>query len=393
MNMTSPRLAHPRHRLALAALVVLVVLAHAWVTFQVVSRMQALAPSDGSIKRMEASYVSEIRLSKPPVAPAMPPAPTAKPTAPKAQKKVRKAAAPDEAASAPEVPASAPPPEQAASALATESASAAVAAASTPEPAQPLASAASTPAPQPSEPAMASASAPGKSGPVFVWPKATRVTYKMEGYFRGPIYGQAAVEWVRQESRYQVHVDASVGPSFAPLGSWRLTSEGDIKPEGLLPSRYENINRLLIKTSPARTLVFEDTEVLLDNGQRLPRLPGMQDPASQFIQLAYRFIMNPALLTVGNTVEMPMAWIKKTELIAYDVIGEEVLQTPIGEVPTFHVKPRRVSSDPSSFSAEIWFAPGLQYLPVRILARMGDVSMDMQMDKAPQQAPGGSGAP
>lgn len=381
----------PRHRLALWGMVLVVLLAHAWVTWQVAGEMQALSPKD-SIERMEATYVSEVRLSRPPVAAAVaaPLAPVAPASGKAKAAKPRKPRPADKAASAPLEAASSPAPESAsapalalaASAPDPDTASTVVAA--TPQPA-PVASAASTPVvPQP---LVAAASKP-ELGPTFVWPKATRVSYKLEGHFRGPIYGQAAVQWVRQEARYQVHVDASVGPSFAPLGSWRLTSEGEITPEGLLPRRYENTNRLLIRNSVPRTIGFEGNEVLLDNGQRLPRQPGMQDPASQFIQLAYRFIMNPALLTVGNTVEMPMAWIKNTELIAYDVVNEEVLQTPIGEVPTVHVKPRRVSTEPSSFSAEIWFAPGLQYLPVRILARMGEISMDMQMDKAPQQSPG-----
>ena len=42
--------------------------------------------------------------------------------------------------------------------------------------------------------AQATASAPSKEGPVFVWPKPTRVSYKLEGNYRGPIYGQATVE-------------------------------------------------------------------------------------------------------------------------------------------------------------------------------------------------------
>jgi hypothetical protein len=362
-----------------------VALAHAWLTWEVAQQMQKLGPGEGGIKRMEATYVSEIKLSRPPTAPAVvtPPAPAAPTKTPRKRKKP----VPVKAASAPEELASAPMGEQVASAV--------LAAASDTQP-EPPTPAASEPAPDTAASAAAAtaaSAATSAAGPAFVWPRATRVTYKLEGYFRGPIYGQASVEWVRQGERYQVHVDASVGPSFAPLGSWRLTSEGSITPAGLEPSRYENLNRLLIKSSPVSVITFEGDEVVLPNGKRLPRAPGMQDPASQFIQLAYRFIMNPGLLKVGNTIEMPMAWLKKSEMLAYDVIDEQMLHTPIGDVPTVHVRPRRMVAEKDKVTAEIWFAPGLQYLPVRILTRLDEQTfMDMQMDRAPQQAPGDGGA-
>ncbi|MEY4765422.1 MAG: hypothetical protein RI907_2095, partial [Pseudomonadota bacterium] len=223
--------------------------------------------------------------------------------------------------------------------------------------------------------------------PTFVWPKAVRVSYKMQGHFRGPIYGQSSVEWLREENRYQVFVEASVGPSFAPLGSWQLSSEGEIRPEGLYPRHYENLNRLLTRSSPVQTITLDEQEVTLANGNKVPRQPDMQDPASQFIHLAYRFMMNPALLTPGNSVIMNMVWLKKAEAIAYDVIGEETLMTPMGELPTVHVRPRRLEGDANNMSAEIWFAPSLQYLPVRILTRANEKTyMDMQMSRPPQQA-------
>src|SRR5690606_30730558 len=136
---------------------------------------------------------------------------------------------------------------------------------------------------------VAAASAPATSPP-FEWPLATRVTFKLEGYVRGPVHGDAMVEWVRQDERYQVHVDASIGPRFAPLGSQRWTSEGVITPQGLRPRRFEAINKLLITSSTPKVVLFEDEAVVLADGKRLPRLPGVQDPASHYIQMAYEFI-------------------------------------------------------------------------------------------------------
>ena len=379
-----------------------VVLAHVLLTGAVLQEMQGLKPSDATIKRMDATYVSEVRLTQPPAAPPAPAmvqaaAPQAAAAAPKKVKpkppKVAKAASqPDEAASKPEVLADAasaaqPSPEPAASAAAAASAPA-----SAPNSTAPTGTAANGAVAAASIPSMG-ASGPN-SGRAFVWPQATKVSYKLEGYFRGPVSGQASVEWVRQDSRYQVHIDASIGPSFAPLGSWRLTSEGEIQPQGLHPKLYENVNRLLIKSSAPRLIKLEEDEVTHPDGKRYPRPVAVQDPASFMIQLAYQFTLRPDLLKPGGSFELSVVTLRKLEQLTFDVVGDDVVRTPIGDVPTVHVRPRKTVTDGGALPADVWFAPGLQYLPVRIYIKMSDdVFMDMQMNRAPQQAPGEGATP
>ena len=225
------------------------------------------------------------------------------------------------------------------------------------------------------------------SAPVFEWPQATRVTFKAEGHWRGPIYGSAMVEWIRQDERYQVHVNAIAGPSFAPIASQRWTSEGLITPKGLSPRRFESINKLVIKSSKPRQLRFEGDEVELADGKRETQLPHVQDPASHYIQMAYELMLAPGRLRVGGTIDMPLAWNKRQEVIVYDIEAQETLQTPLGKVDTFRLKPRRPADQKEEILAEIWIAPSLQYLPIRMFLRKGEKDyMDMQMDKPPQQA-------
>jgi Protein of unknown function (DUF3108) len=344
---------------------------HAWLTWSMATLLNNRAPSDASgIKRMEATAMSELKLSDPPVAAPSP----AKPRGSRKTSRQRQAKPPVPTASAPE-PTPPAPDESASGPQLIETG---------------VAEASSAPEPATSEPTavVSSASAPSTAkGPPFVWPLATRVSYKVRGYFRGDVHGNAKVEWVRQDMDYQVRVDTTIGPSFAPIGSWHLISAGTITPEGLSPKRFEQVNRLLISTSPPRTVVFNEQNVVLDSGESVPRTPGMQDAASQFIQLAYQFIMQPDLLRPGNTIYIPLALPKRLETIAYDVIGEQMLDTPIGTIPTFHVKPRKMSTDGGVLPVEIWFAPGLQYLPVRILVQANDKTyMDLQMERAPEQA-------
>jgi hypothetical protein len=362
---------------ALAALVALVVLLHAWITHGVMAHMQELGGDGASqIKRMDVDLVAEMALTEPPVAVAPPPpapapvAEAAKPAPTPASAASKPKNKPAKPASSPQAASSASQAAEPASAPASE-ATTAVAAASSPS------------APEAANPIAAEKAA---SGPAFEWPQATRVTFKVEGYLRGPIYGNAQVEWVRQDMRYQVHIDASLGPSFAPLGSRRWTSEGIITERGLAPQKFESIDKLLIKSAAPKIVTFEETEVVLPSGERVTKLPGVQDAASHYIQLAYRFILNPALLKVGSTVELPVAHTKRQEPVIYDILAEETLDTPLGKVDTFKLKPRKLTGQKEDILAEIWIAPGLQYLPIRMLVRQGEKNfLDMQMDRRPQQ--------
>ena len=372
--MASQAWANTRRFWWLLAIILGVVVVHGWLTWFMAKVMLAQHPDEASdIKRMEAAYVSELKLSAPSLAaPAAPRSLARRQTTPKS-----KPLPPDQTASE-------PPP---AALVPTETASAPALAQTVAEASTEASSSASEPAPQVATSA-ASATSEAAKGPPFVWPTATRVSYQVIGYFRGDVRGNATVEWVRQGSDYQVRVDTTIGPSFAPIGSWKLISAGVITPEGLSPRRFEQVNRLLIRTSAPRKISFEDQDVVLDSGERFRRATGMQDAASQFIQLSYQFIMNPSLLTPGNVIMMPLALPKKLETIAYDVIGAQDLDTPIGKVPTFHVKPRKMSAEGGVLPVEIWFAPGLQYLPVRILVKADEKTfMDLRMERAPEQTP------
>ena len=65
----------------------------------------------------------------------------------------------------------------------------------------------------------------------------------------------------------------------------------------------------------------------------------------------------------------------------------DTLDTPVGPVLAVHVKPRREPRPGGDLTAEIWVAPSLQYLPVRILIRQdGDTWIDLSVDRLPEQA-------
>jgi hypothetical protein len=233
----------------------------------------------------------------------------------------------------------------------------------------------------------AAASAPA----AFTWPPSTRLSYRLTGNVRGPVEGQARVEWLRQGTRYQVFLEASVGPMFAPLMTRRESSEGELTAAGLWPRRYDMEMDVIFRDRRRSTIHMDTDGVRLPGGGPvLPRPPGLQDAVSQFVQLTWLFTTQPARLRAGETVELPLALPRRVEPWQYEVGAAEPLYTTAGFVDAVHVRPRR-QARPGDYTAEVWIAPSLQYLPVRIVVRQdAETYIDMQIERLPEQAERGN---
>lgn len=210
------------------------------------------------------------------------------------------------------------------------------------------------------------------------------MSYNVEGYFRGPITGDASVEWVREGSRYQVHMEADAGIVGA-----RFSSEGDIQAQGLYPRMFERVVRRPLSKDERTVIRMDADEVTMPDGKKIPRPDDAQDPVSFLIQLSYSFMLDPTKLVPGRSFKIQIMMPKRVEEMAFDVVGEEPLDTPLGRIQTLRVKPRSTRADAGDLPADVWFAPELMYLPVRItMAFKNGSSLDLQMKRAPQTSPG-----
>ena len=342
-----------RRAASFAALVIVVVLLHGWITARLAERMAEIDSAAKMPPRVEVTYVRTLELEPPkPLAAPPPPPPSPRPRAPRVAKRVEPAAS---AASAP--------------AAVDEPATTGVAMAPAPEPS---ASPPGEPALAEPPPVVADAAAPASAAQAasavegFVWPKATRVSYLLTGNWRGELNGRAEVEWIKIDDRYQVNVAMHAGPEFAPLVARRMMSEGRIVEGGLAPERYEEETKVVTRDDRRVSMVFAPDSVTLGNGQQRVRLPGVQDTASQFIQFTWMFGSQPERLRVGNTFEFPLALPRSMNVWVYDVAEEEVMHTAIGPLNTFHLKPRRTVRRPGEWVVDMWFAPELRFLPVRL---------------------------
>lgn len=364
----------PWSRLILCVLAVIAL--HALIGRSVAQHMAEFGDVSAMPQRMEVTYVRDMEVVAPPAVAALPSARTA---APPRAKRAPVAASP---AASQAVPAtsSTPPPEPVAitEPLKPEE--------SPPVEAKPIAAevvAEAAPGVAAQSPAPEATSATAN----FVWPGPTRLSYALTGNYRGEINGKAQVEWLRTGSRYQVHLDVLVGLPVAPLITRRMSSEGSITPEGLVPERFEEDTKIMFRDRRRVGVRFEADTVVMANGERQPRPSGVQDSASQFVQLSYLFSVNPQMLTVGGTVKVPLALARKIDTWTYDVVAQEPLFTPFGEIDSYHLKPRRVGQTGNDLTAEIWIAPSLKYLPARIRIRQdADTFIDMLIERKPQLA-------
>ncbi len=240
--------------------------------------------------------------------------------------------------------------------------------------------------PDPTQVEVASDPVPVETGDT--WPADTRLSYKAGGFFRGRLLGDAQVQWQRDGERYQVQLAVSFG-WFAHLN---MTSQGRVTPTQLLPEVFEEET-----TTARRHLRFTPQELVFMNGSHLPRPQGAQDSASQFVALSHQFATALTPPAVGQIVQFWLARPGGVDLWTYDVVDLESLETPrLGTVQAFHLKPRPLANPRGPITAEMWFAPALQYLPVRIKVSLSDEAwVDLVVDKIEQSVapPAGASAP
>lgn len=310
--------------------------------------------------RMHVEFVREMAPQTPPAARALPQA--------------RPAAVPATVLAA--GPAAMPPP--AASAPAPDAASAP---ASHPEA---VAAAASTPAESPSPGVVADVAAPdAEPGPE--WPLSTRLSYQLTGNYRGPVSGQAQVEWLRKGSDYQIHLDVGIGPSFAPLITRRMSSQGRLTPGGVSPQRYDEQTQVIFGEPRRFNLVFLGGEApATDAGGAFQS--AAQDSASQFVQLTWLFLTGREPMEAGRVVRFLLRLPSGPYQWQYESVGEELLDTPMGPLAAWHLKPLQAARG-GDMTADVWLAPTLQFLPVRLLIRQNaDTYIDLMLKSAPLQA-------
>lgn len=294
---------------------------------------------------------------------------------------------------APKAPAAAPEPERIPSAPAVDAAAPPPTEPSSPTPASEPVQVATAPADAPPTPALndtpvaaaPSASPDADAGPPPLPsaepPGSVNLTYDVTGKSKGIAYNaDARLSWQASGARYTAELEIS---AFL-LGSRVRTSTGRVSPQGLEPERFGDRRR-----SNEKAAHFDHAGQRIrysNNAPDTPLLPGAQDQLSVFLQLAALMQARPDAYPAGRSIQLQVAGTGNAEVWTFLVGPEEALTLPAGSMNTRRLTrpPRREYDN----TVEIWLAPALQHLPVRIriTEHNGDVA-DQQLNQLPQLNP------
>lgn len=203
-------------------------------------------------------------------------------------------------------------------------------------------------------------------------PGSVRLKYAMTGRSKNMDYSAfAQLDWLQDGQTY----DAKMVVSALFLGSRSMTSSGRITADGLAPTRF------LDKARSERAAHFEEDKGKISFSANTPDAPwlrGAQDRLSVFLQLGSLLAGAPASYPVGASVALYTAGPREADTWTFTVESEETLKLPAGEAATLKLtrKPQRDHDQ----TVEIWFAPAMDYLPVRsrITQQNGDF-IDQQL--------------
>jgi len=228
------------------------------------------------------------------------------------------------------------------------------------EPALPASSAtAAAPTPPASDAATSPPPAPATQTPVtaMALPASARLDYRMTGSAKGLTYhAQGELLWENAGSSYSARM--TVKALF--IGSRTMGSTGQVGAEGLAPTRFSDKSRAEVAAH------FEPDKGQISFSANTPTVPwvqGAQDRVSVFLQLGGMLAGNPAGFPSGSTISTLTVGPRAADNWTFVIEGPELLALPFGETATVKLsrQPRRDYDQ----KVEIWFAPALDYLPVR----------------------------
>lgn len=203
------------------------------------------------------------------------------------------------------------------------------------------------------------------------WPASTRLRYTVSGNYRGKVNGTAQVQWIKKGMQYQSQVDMD----FGLIPGVQMTSQGRIFPTGLQPTVFEEKQGV----GGWKAVKFNISDITVHDGRTVKnpekRIGHMLDPAAQFVEFSHRFSTGALPLKEGTLFDF---WLGRPEAIyrwQYSISGPMLLDLPkYGDVVVHHIKPTPLSlkgRGNTGYVVEMWYAPELQFLPVRIKLNMG----------------------
>lgn len=205
--------------------------------------------------------------------------------------------------------------------------------------------------------AASSPQAPPEDGARYAAPPSTMLHYS--SFVNGVQNPDGLIRWQHDGAHYRLDVETRV-----LWFRFAFYSSGALGERGLAPERYEESRRNRKEAARfdhgAGTLVFEGRD------KQVPLPAAVQDRFSVFLQLVGLVRGNPQrYATPGVTETFEVADTRDLEPMQVQYVGEEDVDTGHGPVHAKHfVRLPRHAGD--SRRVEVWLAPSLQWLPVKL---------------------------
>jgi hypothetical protein len=190
-------------------------------------------------------------------------------------------------------------------------------------------------------------------------PGSVRLSFAATGQ-RGaqPLQGVfGRLDWLQDGERYDAQLALTM--LFKTLRSQH--SAGVIGATGIEPLRFADKRR----TEVASHFVRDEKKVVFSNNTpSAPLLAGAQDRLSVVMQLGALMAGDPPRYPPDSMIAVQTVGASDAEIWTFHVSGDEPLSVPAGEFVTRRLtrNPRKPFDD----TIELWLAPELNYLPVRL---------------------------
>ena len=192
----------------------------------------------------------------------------------------------------------------------------------------------------------------------YAIPGSTRLKYNINGEVKGfPYFANGELLWLQDGKTY----DARLEISHFLLGSRVQTSRGQLTPQGLEPVRFGDKVRSEVAAH------FERNKNIVSFSANTPSAtlePGAQDQLSVFLQLSAMLGGNPKQFPRGTSIPFQAVGPRSSESWVFQVGSDSVLTLPGGLVKVIQLT--REHTAEYDTKVEIWLAPEMDYLPVRI---------------------------
>jgi len=216
-------------------------------------------------------------------------------------------------------------------------------------------------APLPSD---AHSDGPAQPDRKLLFPPSVRMFFDVKGVVTYAYTGGSELLWLNHGNGY--HARLQITKFGFHLRTW--TSKGDLTGQGLVPLRFGDKGR-----SSEIASHFQRDKGIISFSANVPDVllqEGAQDYLSSFFQLSAMLSGEPERYPPGSAIAFQVAGARGADPWIFHVDGLETLDLPDG--PKAGVRLTREHDAKYDTKVELWLAPDLSYLPIRIRLSQGN---------------------